>query len=48
MIENETQLSKNPRMAMPYRTLAKMTEERRAEITKEAHAFLDHMDLETE
>jgi deoxyribodipyrimidine photolyase-related protein len=46
MIENETQLSKNPRMAMPYRTLAKMTPERRAEITREAQAFLDHMDTE--
>jgi deoxyribodipyrimidine photolyase-related protein len=46
MIENEAQLSKNPRMAMPYRTLAKMSVERRAEITREARAFLDHMDTE--
>jgi deoxyribodipyrimidine photolyase-related protein len=48
MIENEAQLSKNPRMAMPYRTLAKMPAERRAEITREARAFLDNGDLETE
>jgi deoxyribodipyrimidine photolyase-related protein len=44
MIENEAQLAKNPRMAMPYRTLSKMSDERRAEITREARAFLDHMD----
>ncbi len=46
MIENEAQLSKNPRMAMPYRTLSKMSVERRAEITQEGRAFLDHMDAE--
>jgi hypothetical protein len=33
-------------MAMPYRTLTKMTEERRVEITREANVFLDHMDTE--
>jgi deoxyribodipyrimidine photolyase-related protein len=40
LITNESRLAKNPRMAMPYRTLAKMTPERRDEITREAGAFL--------
>ena len=31
-------------MAMPYRTLDKMSDERRAEITREALAFLDGVD----
>ena len=48
MIENEAKLSRNPRMAMPYRTLAKMTSGRRAEITIEAKIFLDHLDFETD
>lgn len=41
LIENQGPLSANPRMAMPYRTLGKMTDERRAQITREALAFLD-------
>ena len=41
MIVNETRLAKNPRMAMPYRTLAKMAPERRDEIMRETDAFLD-------
>jgi deoxyribodipyrimidine photolyase-related protein len=41
LIENHARLAGNPRMAMPYRTLDKMSEERRAEITREALAFLD-------
>ncbi|MGL4728932.1 MAG: cryptochrome/photolyase family protein [Bosea sp. (in: a-proteobacteria)] len=41
LIRNEKQLAKNPRMAMPYRTLEKMTPERRAEIAREASVFLD-------
>ena len=44
MIENQTALSRNPRMAMPYRTLSKMTDARRAEITREAQEFLEEMD----
>jgi deoxyribodipyrimidine photolyase-related protein len=44
LITNEGKLSKNPRMAMPYRTLAKMTPERRTEITREAGAFLDGLE----
>ncbi len=43
LIENETRLSKNPRMAMPYRTLAKMTGARRAEIILDANNFLNSM-----
>ncbi len=41
LIENEGKLARNPRMAMPYRTLAKMTPARREEITRESQAFLD-------
>ena len=41
LIENRARLSANPRMAMPYRTLDKMSDERREEITREALAFLD-------
>jgi deoxyribodipyrimidine photolyase-related protein len=40
LIENEGKLAKNPRMAMPYRTLQKMTEGRKSEIVAEAEAFL--------
>ena len=41
LAENETKLGKNPRLAMPYRTLAKMTATRRAEIAGDAAGFLD-------
>jgi deoxyribodipyrimidine photolyase-related protein len=41
LITNEARLAKNPRMAMPYRTLQKMTAERKAEITADSSAFLD-------
>ncbi|MGL4240062.1 MAG: cryptochrome/photolyase family protein, partial [Beijerinckiaceae bacterium] len=41
LIENEPRLAKNPRMAMPYRTLAKMTPARRSEIAAQANMFLD-------
>lgn len=40
LIENENRLRNNPRMAMPYRTLAAMSEARRSQITHEAQAFL--------
>ncbi|MCZ8181591.1 MAG: cryptochrome/photolyase family protein [Beijerinckiaceae bacterium] len=43
LIANEKRLSGNPRMAMPYRTLAKMAPARRAEIVVEASAFLDSL-----
>ena len=41
LIRNEKRLKSNPRMAMPYRTLAKMEDTRKAEIAKQAKAFLD-------
>ncbi|MDQ0446841.1 deoxyribodipyrimidine photolyase-related protein [Methylobacterium aerolatum] len=40
LIENEEILSGNQRMAMPYRTLAKMDEARRKEIRRDASRFL--------
>ena len=40
LIANETLLKPNLRLAMPYRTLARMTDERRWQIVKEAQAFL--------
>ena len=40
MIINQERLGSNPRMAMPYRTLARMSAERRAEIRQQASAFL--------
>ena len=41
LIRNEAKLKSNPRMAMPYRTLAKMEDERKADITRHAQTFLD-------
>ncbi len=41
LIENHARLAGNPRMAIPYHTLEKMSAERRAEITREALAFLE-------
>ncbi len=41
LIENRDTLAANPRMAMPYRTLAAMAPERVAQISAEAIAFLD-------
>ena len=43
LIRNQHRLGDNPRMAMPYRTLAKMTDERRRLIAAEALTFLDGM-----
>lgn len=40
LIENEERLKANPRMAMPYRTLAGMDEGRRARIRQDAVRFL--------
>jgi deoxyribodipyrimidine photolyase-related protein len=40
LIENEQRLSNNPRMAMPYRNLAKMSLDRRKEIVSDANTFL--------
>jgi deoxyribodipyrimidine photolyase-related protein len=43
LIENEDKLGNNPRMAMPYRNLRRFSAERRAEIAREAAAFLDEV-----
>ncbi len=40
LIRNEARLARNPRMAMPYRTLAGMTPERRAEIAEDSARIL--------
>lgn len=44
LIENRDALVRNPRMAMPYRTLDRMPPERRDLIAREAREFLDSMD----
>jgi deoxyribodipyrimidine photolyase-related protein len=43
LIENEAALARNPRMALPYRTLAKLPPERRDEIARDAGGFLDRL-----
>jgi len=43
LITNETVLSSNPRLAMPYRTLARMPAAQRTEIVADATAFLDSL-----
>ena len=40
LIENEAVLARNPRMALPYRTLAKMPADQRLGITRASGAFL--------
>ncbi len=44
LITHADRLSANPRMAMPYRTLARMEPARRAEIQAQASRFLDGLD----
>jgi len=44
LIINETRLKPNPRMALPYRTLARMTAERRDAIVRQAEAFLAQLE----
>ena len=44
LIRNEKLLSRNPRMAMPYRTLAGWSAQRRDETRAEAAAFLDSLE----
>ena len=44
LIRNQDVLKSNPRMAMPYRTLAKMDEARKRVIGSEARAFLDGLE----
>jgi deoxyribodipyrimidine photolyase-related protein len=43
LIENESKLSANPRMAMPYRTLAKMENSRKTEVVADARTFLESL-----
>lgn len=43
LISNEAQLQSNPRMAMPYRTLERMSQERREEIVHSAENFLSEI-----
>ena len=43
MIENIEQLQGNHRMRMPYNTLARMTDERKAEIVSDSRRFLDSL-----
>jgi hypothetical protein len=44
LIENAGKLERNPRMAMPYRTLRSFSETRRAEIIADATLFLGSVD----
>jgi deoxyribodipyrimidine photolyase-related protein len=46
LIRNEERLKPNPRLAMPYRTLAKMQQSRKAQIVAEAQSFLDGLGRE--
>ncbi len=41
LMRNQSRLAGNPRLAMPYRTLARMTPARRAQIRTESGRFLD-------
>jgi deoxyribodipyrimidine photolyase-related protein len=44
LLRHQAQLSGNPRLAMPYRTLAGWSVERRSAVLAEAGAFLDGLD----
>ena len=44
LIGNETRLKSNPRMAIPYRTLARASAERRQEIVRQAETFLARLE----
>ena len=41
LIRNRERLENNPRMAMPYRTLNRMDDERKEQIVRESEAFLE-------
>lgn len=43
MIRNRERLNDNPRMAMPYRTLDRMSDDRKEQIVRESEAFLDSL-----
>jgi deoxyribodipyrimidine photolyase-related protein len=47
LIVNEARLKPNPRMALPYRTLSRMTDERRHQIVQAARGFLDQLESRT-
>jgi len=47
LIENEKRLKGNPRMAMPYASLARMTAARRAEIQQDAAAFRHEIGIDS-
>ncbi|GEP10002.1 cryptochrome/photolyase family protein [Methylobacterium gnaphalii] len=44
LLRNAGRLERNPRLAMPYRTLGRMGDRRRAEIRGDAHRFLRSLD----
>jgi deoxyribodipyrimidine photolyase-related protein len=44
LMRNEARLKSNARMAMPYRTLYRMTDERREAIVHDAERFLERLD----
>ncbi len=44
MIENETRLRRNPRMGPIFKTLERMTDDRRQAITADARTFLDSLE----
>jgi deoxyribodipyrimidine photolyase-related protein len=44
LMAHEARLASNPRMALPYRTLAGMTADHRQAIGQEAMAFLNRLD----
>jgi deoxyribodipyrimidine photolyase-related protein len=46
LIRQKQRLSNNPRMAMPYRTLAGWPPERQQAVLAEADAFLDRLEQE--
>ena len=45
LIRNERKLADNPRMAMPYRTLAKWKADRKAAVVRQARQFLDGLKI---
>jgi deoxyribodipyrimidine photolyase-related protein len=47
MISNREKLEANPRMALPYRTLGRMTKERRAQIVQQSEEFLAQLQGDT-
>jgi deoxyribodipyrimidine photolyase-related protein len=46
LIANETRLKPNPRMALPYRTLARMADDQRRQLVQQAQEFLAGLNSE--